>query len=213
MSDVVATSLAVADVGRPETAIRLVSICSVMQLRSTAADAAATIDFWLRMTSGDVELHGTWLARAEYNYANRLFAQAEYDESVAHYNKALEVDPGYRDRAYFCRERAAASFESGDYLAAIEWYERSYELESDSWVLPRIADCKLRAGFYREALGLFCTYLQIAQGDAEDVWVLYQWALEFAIERTGIERQVRDPATAEETLDADDDGVSIRTDL
>lgn len=207
LGEITAVCLGIANAGRPETALRYFGTCTLICRRSTTTeDAAPVAEFWEAMITGPYSLQTASRARAEYSFANHLFSQGEYAASADHYGRALELDPAYRERAYFCREFAAAEFEAGHYQQAVDWYERSSEIEPAISIAPRIADCLQNAGLYREALSKYDEYFDEVGDDGENVWYLQAWAIAFAVDRTGIERQDRYPAAAERALKADGEG-------
>jgi len=129
---------------------------------------------------------GDWLdaAVAHYNLGRHLLRPGQERIALRHYRKAVEYDPAYLGRGYFCRELAGILFESGRYRLAAEWYARSISLSEGGGSGALHADALMFAGRYRDAQEAFDAYLASAQ-EPESEWRLKAWALR------GIRRHVK----------------------
>lgn len=98
-------------------------------------------------------------AEAEKQLGNTAYRQRQFDEAIAHYNKAWEL---YKDITYL-NNRAAAEFEKGDYPTAIATcelaVEESQELHADYKVvaksLSRIGTSYLKLDDLKQAIVYF----------------------------------------------------------
>ncbi len=90
--------------------------------------------------------------RTRYNIGRVLNSIGEREATLRELDAAQTLDPGYRERHYFFRERGGVRWEVGDHLGAAEDYRRALQLGAEPTELrPLLIDTLLWAGRYSEA--------------------------------------------------------------
>ena len=98
------------------------------------------------------EQGGSSLAKAHYNLANVFFSKGQIDDAIAHYRKALELQPGYCD-AHINLGNALHRKRGMD-REAIAQYEEALKIDPNSalalsqiaWLLATSSEEALRNG-------------------------------------------------------------------
>lgn len=142
-------------------------------------------------------------AIAHYNLANKLRGTVPPVDAFHHYRMAAKLFPAYGKFEYWCREVAGTLHEGGRYAAAVFFYERARELESDWPLAGVLGDALMFAGRYAEAEASFGRALESSEPGAPE-WALKQWAIANLRERTGIDVQARMPGKADDLASIDE---------
>ncbi len=113
-------------------------------------------------------------SRMYYNIANSLGNTLGMErQSLSLYIKARKYDETYATRHYYWSEIGSVLFRLNRFKFAHSAYCKSYEIEKDDWLIPRIADCCFMLGEYQKASNIFTNYLtynkQISNRDAS--WI------------------------------------------
>ncbi|NER99966.1 MAG: serine protease, partial [Symploca sp. SIO1B1] len=109
-----------------------------------------------------------------FNQGNDFSAQGRYQETLAAYNKAIDLQPD-KDEAWF--GRGFALYKLGKYQDAITSYDKAIEMKPDyalPWVFRGITLRKL--GKYQEALASYDQAIEIIPDNAA-AWALRSTAL------------------------------------
>lgn len=121
-------------------------------------------------------------------YAHRAHA---WQSAVRSYETALRLDVTYASRAYFCREIAAAKFETGRYADSVKWYSESLRFEpSFSWAVACRADALAFLGAYADAKSGFDEYLE-REPDELSIWGIKGRALQAILGVVRVPKQDR----------------------
>jgi len=193
----VAAVIALLETLPPEASDNLlisVSLPWTAQIESfSPAEQAEIVDFLKRRAIGGEGTRDPHESAADHSsLANRLRALRRYTDALEHYDRALELDARYAERAYFHAEVAGAYFESGDYFRSIEAYEESIALGAGHNA-RLLADAQLFAGAYERARdGLKQV---VSQEDCDPVWQL-KWQLADRLVSLGLTDQSREPDDA-----------------
>ncbi len=132
-------------------------------------------------------------AELAYNAA-QLMRSFDPIVAIELFDEASRLDPAYRERGYWWRERGGCLFLSEQYTEAVEHYQRALEM-GELQALPLLADSLMFSGQYRQALEAFRRV--IADGElSHPEWRLKCHVLGGLIDMTGIEQQERDTPSA-----------------
>lgn len=119
-------------------------------------------------------------------------ADQDHEAALAAYERALELDPDYEERAYYWEERGGAAFLAGHSSDAAEAYAKALALGSDDESLEVChADALLHSGRYRSAFERLELIEPADVRRSADVYVK-QRGLGFVLHETGIEEQERE---------------------
>ena len=144
-----------------------------------------------------------------YNCGNLLRTGDRFREAIHHYRKAAALDPGYRDRPYWCVEFAGMLFLCHRYKAAVSFYKSATRVSNDDFLQCLLADALMFAGEFAEAESKFNEFATPGRmRDAE--WVLRAKGLAHLRGLLGIDSQDRSRSAANAVLDKAPDGPPAR---
>ena len=127
-----------------------------------------------------------------YNLANAMRRSNLFSEKqiISWYKKAARLWEEYLNREYFWEEIGGVLFNCNKYLCSSRFYKKAITIKEKTWTMALCADALLFAGRYRESLDYFEHYLN-EEKNPETEWVLKACLLEYLVEFSGIEIQVR----------------------
>jgi tetratricopeptide (TPR) repeat protein len=156
------------------------------------------LDLWQQQLKAwaDSPPHPGMAASSAYNVANSLANTGSWDEALTYYRIAGERDPDYLARDYYWAELGAAQFETDQFSAAADSYQKAFDINHSPTEQWRLGDALFQCGRYEEAYGNICGAV------AEDTSLgsyphLVAVACEELMSRWGIKEQKVEPVSAE----------------
>ena len=191
------------ELGEPGFAQLLLLPALMNQSSFTASELEVLREVMLLLIKRATELGDMKMAAtAHYNLGNHLRSQGPMFRKAAfvQYRLAAKSDPGYRERPYFWRELAGLLFHLDRFTWSAAGYQKAIALGGESSCLALCADALMFSGRYREALDLFCRFLE-AEPKADGEWHLKKFMLEHLIKVLNKDRQRRNPEAANKLAD------------
>ncbi|WP_027006800.1 DUF4365 domain-containing protein [Conexibacter woesei] len=118
------------------------------------------------------------------------------EAAVAAFERALELEPRYAERAYFHKDLGGALFEGQRFAEAATSYARAIELGATGMTGALYADALLLAGRYAEAEAQFDEYLRTHHGSEDAEWRLKRSIMPL-VRASGGDAQERHPERAD----------------
>jgi tetratricopeptide (TPR) repeat protein len=132
------------------------------------AIAAAERRIARRLARGETAYAGA----ESYSLAMLRKRATDGEAAIVAFDRALELEPHYAERAYYHRDRAGVLFETGRYEEAVEAYGRAITLGDRGLVEALYADALLFAGRYADAERELGRYLSEDRGPDGAEWRL-----------------------------------------
>jgi len=155
------------------------------------------------VTLGESPLIGV----SHYNLGNHYRSRNLYRKSIIHYLMARKFESKYLNQPYYYQELGGALFEYGKYRFSAKLYKLALDKGASESTKVRYADALMLGGYYRLAHEVFTEHLNSVE-DEDPVWHLKNMCLEYLIDKTGIEEQVRQKKDALNKIDTSKVGDS-----
>jgi tetratricopeptide (TPR) repeat protein len=131
-----------------------------------------------------------------YNIGMLQKAARDNEAAIAAFERALELEPRYAERAYFHNDLGGALFEGQRFAEAATSYGRAIKLGAAGMTGALYADALLLAGRYAEAEAQFDDYLKTHDGSEDSEWRLKRSIMPL-VRCFGGDVQARDPERAD----------------
>jgi tetratricopeptide (TPR) repeat protein len=184
-----------ADSASPEGPTALPALSVIEGDDQTRSKIAAALRAWAQREVDRGDVGAAAIALVNAARAVRRFSPAM---GIQLFDEAAELDPAYKLRDYWWRERGGMQFLSGQFEGSVESYRRA-TAHGNELAKRLYGDALIFAGQYRAGVDQLLSCVRDGQEDAE--YRLKARCFGHLIERVGIQTQRRDPEAAESAWD------------